>query len=382
MLVSKMSSQAATAKAKPKLIWLFFIHRHGDRTPLNMGPKDKYNDLKYWPEGFGNLDNAGRQRMYKLGQFIRRRYDNFLTDNFREVYSRSSDVDRCIESSHAVLAGLYPPTDRYIWNKDLNWIPNPVHSVPAPDDYILNEAGRKYIADVENEVKIIKKSDAVKKLYENSVEERALLERELGYDFESFYKFKCTYSTLDIEEKYGYEMPSWYTPELKKRLYHFAGIGFALAGGGTERLRQIRCGHLLDDILSRMELASPEGPKPIDKSDFQQPTNAPADSCDRKVIHYSTHDSIMAALLESLEINEPCLPPGFGATFFLELYIDVDEEGNQISEKYVKVFHLDNTESENPIEKKLPRAKLNDKGRLTLKSFREAVNHLLPQSLL
>lgn len=373
-----MNLNKVASDEKPRLIWLFFIHRHGDRSPLNMGPKDKYNDLKYWPEGFGNLDNAGRLRMFKLGKFIRRRYANFLSDSFREVYSRSSDVERCIESSNAVLAGLYPPSDRFKWSNELPWTPAPVHTVPAPDDYLLNEAGRRYINDVIREVLLIQQSDRVKQLYEESVEERKLLERELGYDYDSFYKFKCSYSTLDIEERAGLEMPKWYTPELKQRLYKFAGIGFALAGGGTERLMRIRCGHLIEDIISRMELSSVTEPKRKDKSEFTQPTNAPAEVCDRKVVHYSTHDSIMAALLESLRINEPCVPPGFGATLFMELYVDVDGQGQPISEKYLKIYHMDDTESEKPIEKHLPNCRLNEKNQLTLESFKEYVAHLLP----
>lgn len=374
-----MNSKVAI-NTKPKLIWLLFIHRHGDRSPLNMGPKDKYNDLKYWPEGFGNLDNGGRLRMYKLGQFIRRRYADFLTDSFREVYSRSSDVERCIESSNAVLAGLYPPSDRFKWNNSLLWTPAPVHTVPATEDYLLNEAGRDYVNDVIKEIVLIQNSDKVKKLYADSVEERKLLEKEIGYEYDSFYKFKCTYSTFDIEEKRGLQMPEWYTPELKQRLYGFAGVSFALAGAGTERLKQLRCGHLLEDIISRMQLSSATGPKPRDKSDFQQPTNTPAETSDRKVVHYSTHDSIMAALLESLNINEPCVPPGFGATLFMELYVDVDEEGQPISDKYIKIFHMDDTKSEKPIEKKLPNCKLNEDGKLTLDSFIQYVNHLLPKT--
>lgn len=344
-----------------------------------MGPKDKYNDIKYWPEGFGNLDNAGRLRMFKLGKFIRRRYDSFLSDNFREVYSRSSDVERCIESSQAVLAGLYPPNKaRSQWCEKLNWVPAPIHTVPAPDDYLLNEAGKNYIADINKEIQLIKKGDRVKKLYEESVTERELLERELGYDYESFYKFKCTYSTLDIEEKAGLEMPKWYTPELKKKLYHFAGIGFALAGGGTERLQQLRCGHLLYDVIQRMRLASITGPRLINQSDFQQPTNAPSEVNDRKVVHYSTHDSIMAALLESLKINDPPIPPGFGSTFFIELYVDVDDQDQPIGDKYLRLFYMDDTNTENPIEKVLPDSHLDGNGRLSLESFTDYVKHLLP----
>lgn len=368
-------------KSGPKLIWLLFMHRHGDRAPLNMAPRDKYNNIAYWPEGFGNLNNAGRRRMFELGKFIRRRYDGFLTDNIRETYSRSSDVDRCIESSHAVLAGLYPPSNRFEWNKELPWIPAPVHTVPAPEDYLLNEAGRKFLIEFINEIHLVQNSEEVKKLYADSVRERELLERELGYEYDMFYKFKCTYSTLDIEERNGLAMPAWYTPELKQRLYRFSGIAFGLAGGGTENLKKIRCGHLLDDIVSRMNLSSIEGPRVQDQSDFRQPTNAPAEVDDRKIVHYSTHDSIMAAFLEALNINGPSpVPPGFGATFFIELYVDVDENGEPVSEKYMKLYYMDDTDSEVPVEKKLPNCKYNDDGQLTLNNFKEYVAHLLPSS--
>lgn len=363
----------------PKLIWLLFMHRHGDRAPLNMAPRDKYNSIVYWPEGFGNLNNAGRLRMFKLGKFIRQRYNGFLTDNIREVYSRSSDVDRCIESSHAVLAGIYSPSDRFEWNKELRWIPAPVHTVPPPDDYLLNEAGRKYLQEFINEIHKVQSSDAVKELYAQSVKERELMEKELGYEYDMFFKFKCTYSTLDIEEKNGLPMPAWYTPELKEKLYRYAGIAFALAGGGTEKLKKIRCGHLLEDFVSRMCIASIEGPQVKDQSDFQQPTNAPSEVDDRKVVHYSTHDSIMAAFLQALDLNTTTpVPPGFGATFFIELYVDLDENGHPNSEKYLKLFYMDDTGSERPVEKKLPNCPLNEKGQLTLENFKEHIKHLLP----
>jgi hypothetical protein len=373
-----MNTDIAIKNGAPKLIWLFFMHRHGDRTPLNMGSKDKYNNLKYWPEGFGNLDNAGRLRMYKLGKFMRRNYGHFLTDSFREVYSRSSDVERCIESSNAVLAGMYPPSNRFMWNDELLWTPPSVHTCPVRDDYLLNEAGTDVVAAIQEEIKLIQKTDRVKELYEESVEERNLLEKELGYDYDSFCKFKCTYSTLDIEERNGLEMPPWYNPELKKKLYKFAAIGFALAGGGTERLQQIRCGRLFEDIIQRMRWASTTEPKRNDKSDFQQPTNAPSETHDRKVVHYSTHDSIMAAVLESLHLNDPPVAPGFGATFFIELYVDVDENGQATSEKYLKILYMDDTESEAPVERILPNCKLNERGQLTLDAFVDYVRHLLP----
>lgn len=378
---SFLQQQRLNSKAGPKLIWLLFMHRHGDRTPINMAPRDPYNNIKYWPEGFGNLINPGRMRMYKLGQFIRKRYENFLTDNMREIYTRSSDVERCIESANALLAGLYPPKPESRWNPDLLWTPAPVHTVPAPDDYLLNESGRKYLVNYINELLIIQKSDAVKKLYEESAKERELLEKEMGYEFDMFTKFKCTYSTLDIEQRCGLDMPPWYTPQLKEKLYRYSGKAFSLAGSGTENLKKIRSGHLLEDIIERMELSSIDGPRIEQHSDYQLPTNAPGSNNDKKVVHFSTHDSILSVILEALGINGPMpVPPGFGATFFIELYVDLDDNGVPMSEKYLRFFYMDDTESEKPIEKKLPLScDTNSAGQVTLDNFKNFVHHLLPR---
>ena len=50
--------------------------------------------------------------MYNIGVFLRNQYDDFLTDSIREVQVRSSDKDRCIESTQLVLNGAYKPKGR------------------------------------------------------------------------------------------------------------------------------------------------------------------------------------------------------------------------------------------------------------------------------
>jgi len=70
-------------------------------------------------------------QQYKLGQYIRERYEGFLNSTYSpyETYVQSSGVDRAMMSAEANLAGLYPPRDeRSQWNPDLNWQPIPVHS--------------------------------------------------------------------------------------------------------------------------------------------------------------------------------------------------------------------------------------------------------------
>jgi hypothetical protein len=96
--------------------------------------------------------------MFKLGKYIRKRYENFLGTSPREVHIRSSAADRCLESAALVLAAIYPPEGRYQyfifnsrknfltkksnkffrwqWNTELgkSWQPFPIQTEPLPFD--------------------------------------------------------------------------------------------------------------------------------------------------------------------------------------------------------------------------------------------------------
>ena len=96
---------------------LQLVHRHGDRAIVDFYPNDPFakNMDKYFPEGDGNLAVHGKYRMHKIGQFIRQAYQQYLGDAYspREVYVRSSAKPRCLESTEALLSGLYPPQNNF-----------------------------------------------------------------------------------------------------------------------------------------------------------------------------------------------------------------------------------------------------------------------------
>ena len=88
---------------------------------------------------YGELTNEGTRQQYLLGQFLRDRYSTLISDRYspKEVYVRSTDVDRTMESAMANLAGMFPPTATDKWNEQLNWNPIPVHVVPESSDYLI-----------------------------------------------------------------------------------------------------------------------------------------------------------------------------------------------------------------------------------------------------
>jgi hypothetical protein len=96
--------------------------------------------------------------MFKLGKYIRKRYEDYLGTSPREIHIRSSAADRCLESAALVLAAICPPEGRYQyfifndrkyfltkksnkffrwqWNKELgrSWQPFPIQTEPRPLD--------------------------------------------------------------------------------------------------------------------------------------------------------------------------------------------------------------------------------------------------------
>lgn len=75
---------------------------------------------------------------YHLGQYLRQRYDGFLQSDYSpfEVYYRSSDYNRTIESAQCNAAGMFSPKDKDLFVKDLKWLPIPIHTIPKYTDRV------------------------------------------------------------------------------------------------------------------------------------------------------------------------------------------------------------------------------------------------------
>ena len=89
---------------------LFVILGNSPRAPLVVYPSDTYNET-YWKTRFGGLGQitpAGMLDSYKLGQYIKNYYSQFLTPSYvrDRVYARSIDEDASLQSLNTYLAGI------------------------------------------------------------------------------------------------------------------------------------------------------------------------------------------------------------------------------------------------------------------------------------
>nr|CAI5846177.1 unnamed protein product [Callosobruchus analis] len=101
---------AVSVSEKKVLKSIVVLFRHGDKAPTTSFPNDPYFDNKYWPMGFGELLDKGKLRHFRLGQWLRSTYADFLPAKYNrsDVHVFSTDVDRALMSAQCNLAGLYP----------------------------------------------------------------------------------------------------------------------------------------------------------------------------------------------------------------------------------------------------------------------------------
>lgn len=101
-------------------------------------PTDPLKDGSRFPQGFGRLTTAGKQRMYDVGRYLRRQYGYFLSEDVHEVYARSTGRERCLESVELLVSGAYKPAPDSVWtwNQSELWIPVPVQTVEPSHDLV------------------------------------------------------------------------------------------------------------------------------------------------------------------------------------------------------------------------------------------------------
>nr|XP_018917284.1 PREDICTED: testicular acid phosphatase homolog [Bemisia tabaci] len=291
--------------AEPTLKFLSFIHRHGERAPIETYPTDPYKNDSYWPEGREELLRVGKVNMHNLGRFIRARYDGFIPRKYKatDLLVRSTATNRAIMSAQLVLSGLYPPHDEQVWDRDIwvakFWQPIPVQVLaPSIDDMLcvsrvcplLYEDRKNFTGGPYQDIR------------EENQEVLKYIQNHTGLDFESDSDIGIVYDNLLIEEEQGLKLPEWTKkvwPDTVISLYRRVSV--ALKKNPT--YTKINSGVLINDLLTTMR-------KKINETE----------SFSRFFNLYAAHDTTILGLWRGLGIKEPESWPSFGALFIVELH--------------------------------------------------------------
>ncbi|KAK7489974.1 hypothetical protein BaRGS_00018839 [Batillaria attramentaria] len=261
----------------------------------------------------GILTTYGQQQMYELGARLRNLYikkKKLVSPDYNPMdVVQSTDMSRTIGSARCVLAGLFG-------KQSLNKNGPVIIPVSESDDEILFPNSKV--------CSVLKKANHAAMIHYDHIpgmrKDREKVEEVLGYDPAEPHKvsFLALRDDLIARVTHGYSVPDCLAPYMDmidrnatKMIY------YAMTGQhDAERpiVTRLSAGPAMYKALDSMRRARDGKKTP-------------------KIFLYSTHDSLMVALLESLGLFDWQWPP-FGADFRLELYRD--REG----EHWVRVLYL------------------------------------------
>ncbi|KAJ1073449.1 hypothetical protein K5549_018355, partial [Capra hircus] len=280
------------------LVFVAVVFRHGDRAPLASYPTDPHKEVAstLWPRGLGQLTEEGVRQQLELGRFLRSRYEDFLSPEYRreEVYIRSTDFDRTLESAQANLAGLFP--EAAPGRSEATWRPIPVHTVPVAEDKVRGldwpGGGRTHRTRRGRQAEAGGASGRGPRGRPDDFLTR--LENFTGLPLvgEPLRKAWKVLDTLICQQAHGLSLPSWASPDVLQTLAQISALDIGAHVGPPQAAEkaQLSGGILLDAILANFSRVQRLG-LPL------------------KMVMYSAHDSTLLALQGALGLYDGHTPP-------------------------------------------------------------------------
>ncbi|KAG8564601.1 hypothetical protein GDO81_016526 [Engystomops pustulosus] len=310
-----------------QLRFVTVVYRHGDRSPVRAYPKDEHQESA-WPQGFGQLTQVGMKQHWDLGQALRARYKGFLNESYdrREIYVRSTDVDRTLMSAEANLAGLYPPEGSQVFNPNISWQPIPVHTLPDSEERLLKFPILPCPKYLKLQEETRRSPEYVNKTRDN-MEFLQMVANNTGLKDCSLESVWTISDILFCESKHNLSLPSWATKEVLERLVELKDFSFRFLFGIIEQEQKARLqgGVLVSQILKNMTAAAHNASDGL------------------KFIAYSTHDTTLGALQMALDVYNGKQAP-YASCHIFELY--EESSGNFTVEMY---FRNDSTRPPYPL---------------------------------
>ena len=309
------ASQSFSTNLHSGMKFVQLLYRHGDRTPCDIYPNDPYRDSSHWPVGFGQLTREGKMMHYELGQWLRQRYQGFLSSNFseQEIYVRSTDLDRTLMSAQSNLAGLFPPAGYWKWNPELAWQPIPIHTVPISQDTLL------YNHHTECPKLDVKKNQLKLSTYMASIytDNKALFDYisiHSGWSVKTVTQLDYIYDSLLVESRHNKTLPQWTHRVFPGGKFEQLRNMAFLTDSWDEEMKRLQGGPFVRELVNQFDAATGtgrEGPQ-------------------KKMVMYSAHDTTISYVLNSLGVYNGLAPP-YASLVMFEL---VDNDGWAVKISY------------------------------------------------
>ncbi|XP_045511267.1 venom acid phosphatase Acph-1-like [Colias croceus] len=287
--------------ANTDLLMAFVVFRHGDRTPdqeeLDKFPSDQHYDNIFFPYGKKALTNKGKQRGYRVGEYLRRRYNNIISSLYLpdETHIQTTDYARTKMTVLTALAALFPPPPAQRWNPTLNWQPVP-YDTPAfeDDDFMYYYNCPRYL---QLRDKVYASPEFQKRMipYEGLYKYLSIKTKTNITTPEDVFYLDNLFQTL---ENVGVHPPQW-AKEVMPKIKEVTKIEYAAEFYTSEMIR-LAAGVLLEKI-ENVTGAAIAGEKVIPK-----------------LWLFSAHENNVAALMSAARVFRPHQPK-YGSTISLEL---------------------------------------------------------------
>lgn len=234
---------------------LFF--RHGQRAPTSFltfpSELNAAQIEEHFPYALGEMTFDGIWQEYLLGQSIRQLYGRHLGEDgiyrSNEIGIYSGRDNRTVCSAQLVLAGLFPPQDRQLWNPALRWQPIPVETQP-----ILDHVSFGLFDHCPRESGLLVHSKGFAQLRERNAGQMAELAAKTGVNITNLEIYQkvldAIVSRANLNPKL-LPLPSWASaPEY---LAHIQRAKVELHEGFTDLFLAKMGGWHLDQLLGRMD---------------------------------------------------------------------------------------------------------------------------------
>ncbi|XP_014251992.2 lysosomal acid phosphatase-like [Cimex lectularius] len=273
------------------LRYIIVITRHGSRSPLSTYRNDPYPyyNIKFWPDGPGQLTRYGKQQLFASGQQLRKRYNGFINTNYfpNDTAARSNPYDRDFMSAACLLAGFYPPSDYQLWNPSILWQPVPIWEEPFDVDIVTSRANVCPTVKKE-QTRIFKKLD--KKLESDNKNLTLYVSKHTGRNTTTLIDLALLWDTLNLQQENGFKLPKWTKKIFPTILTPYYVQAIAALIIGSPKMTRLTSGPVLENVNSQLQRKV-------------NGTMVP----DRRMYLLAAHDVTLIAILGGLGFKDPFL---------------------------------------------------------------------------
>ncbi|XP_016843931.1 venom acid phosphatase Acph-1-like isoform X1 [Nasonia vitripennis] len=286
-----------TSPSNFKLELLQVLFRHGDRTATKTEVYKNDPYIQHYEDlGYGVLTKVGMERMYKIGQMLRERYDNFLGDyKDGQVYAYSSDTGRTKQSLQLVLAGLYPPSNETAWRTEIKWTPIPTNYDKEKFNFLSSIDACTTYRPMQGQVE---EWPEVKKMFEKHSDFVKEIRNKTGEVYSPTSRLYRLYNNLRAALSMGLSLPDWCSKEDYEKLEELAHLSY-LVLTHTPLMSRIATGPTVEKFLENIE----ESGKGLDG---------------KAVYLYSGHDVNIAQFCNAHNFTEVPKIPDYGSALIVE----------------------------------------------------------------